>query len=125
MLLATACAHRSGLSSSALKSKPKPQVSYKESYEEWYAERAYPNKEIDWSAWPLAHEHIERMPTITRDGTANWVFMGPTNLPAPYRIYYGQGTMNGRVNDVVVSPHDSETMYLASATGGVWKTTNL
>ena len=112
----------SGLRSPSFASNP--QLSYKESYQEWYAERAYPNKEVDWSAWPRAFEHIEQMPTIVRDGTANWVFMGPTNLPAPYRIYYGQGTMNGRVNDIAVSPHDTDTLYLASATGGAWKSTN-
>ena len=52
---------------------------------------------------------------------ANWVFMGPTNLPPPYRIYYGQGNNIGRVNDIAIDPRNANTLYIATATGGIWK----
>lgn len=124
ILLLSSCAPRNGLVVPLTTSDPKPRLSYKESYEDWYAERAYPNKEVDWSAWPRAQTHIEQMPTVGRDGTADWVFMGPTNLPAPYRIYYGQGTMNGRVADISFDRKFNSVMYIATATGGIWKTTD-
>ena len=122
LLVVSNCLPERGLSTKSVSSKPKPDVSYKESYREWYNERAYPNKEVDWSAWPRAHAHIEQMPTTRRDGLANWVFMGPTNLPPPYRIYYGQGTLNGRINDLSYNPRNPSQIYLAAATGGIWRT---
>jgi photosystem II stability/assembly factor-like uncharacterized protein len=106
---------------------PKPETAYKESYEAWYEERAYPNKEIDWDKWPLAVAHRDSMKVVTpgaMDGIGGWEFMGPVNLPVPYRIYYGQGTTSGRINDITFDPNNPNTYYLAAATGGIWKTTN-
>ncbi|MGE5732722.1 MAG: hypothetical protein ACM37U_12315, partial [Gemmatimonas sp.] len=36
----------------------------------------------------------------------------------------GPALTSGRVADVVVDPTDKSTWYVASAAGGVWKTTN-
>jgi photosystem II stability/assembly factor-like uncharacterized protein len=38
--------------------------------------------------------------------------------------FVGPATMSGRVTDVAVLERDPTTMYVASATGGVWKTTD-
>ncbi len=40
-----------------------------------------------------------------------WKFVGPTNI-------------GGRVTDIVVDPVVADTIYLSSATGGVWKSTD-
>jgi photosystem II stability/assembly factor-like uncharacterized protein len=110
----------------ALARSSTPKLDYKESYREWLEERAYPNKEVDWSAWPRAvaqRDRLRPMPVAYAAGPGSaWTFFGPTNLPAPYRTYYGQGTMNGRVNDLAFDPSNPGTFYLASATGGIWKT---
>ncbi|CAN5900002.1 hypothetical protein BH11GEM2_BH11GEM2_14220 [soil metagenome] len=38
--------------------------------------------------------------------------------------FIGPATMSGRITDVAVSESDPTLMYIASATGGVWKTTD-
>jgi photosystem II stability/assembly factor-like uncharacterized protein len=38
--------------------------------------------------------------------------------------FVGPATMSGRITDVAVLESDPTTMYIASATGGVWKTTD-
>src|SRR5262249_52409923 len=53
-----------------------------------------------------------------------WEFIGPQNLPVPNRIYNGDSPIIGRVNAMAFDPVTSGTFYLASATGGVWKTTD-
>lgn len=109
-------------------SRPVPkELSFKEAYEEWYQERAYPNETIDWKAWPKAMAHRDAMPEgviLGGGSTGYWAYVGPTNVPPPYRTYYGQGTIIGRVNDVAFDPNQTGVLYIASATGGIWKTTN-
>jgi photosystem II stability/assembly factor-like uncharacterized protein len=60
--------------------------------------------------WWRAHEAMEASSLMK---AANWQFIGPTN-------------MSGRATDAaVVQPKGaSYTMYVAQATGGVWKSTN-
>jgi photosystem II stability/assembly factor-like uncharacterized protein len=106
---------------------PAPKVDYKESYEEWLAERAYPNKTVDWGAWPVASAHRDSMrpvPIPHHAGSSIWTYVGPTNLPPPYRTYYGVGTNIGRVNDVAFDPLKPNVLYIASAGGGVWRSTD-
>jgi len=43
--------------------------------------------------------------------TARWRFVGPTNI-------------GGRVVDIAVDPIAADTIYIAAATGGVWKSTD-
>src|SRR4029078_9464847 len=38
--------------------------------------------------------------------------------------FIGPATMSGRITDVAVSEADPTLIYIASATGGVWKTTD-
>ncbi len=106
---------------------PLPEADYKRSFEEWLEERAYPNKDIDIENWSRAAAHRDAMPVLSpspKDGVDSWQLMGPVNLPVPYRIYYGQGTTSGRINDVAFDPNNPGVYYLAAATGGIWKTTN-
>lgn len=70
------------------------------------------------SAWPGVPAQLTQ-----------WEFVGPRDLkPAPQLIYFGpaQSRASGRVNDVAYDPTDptGNTAYIASAGGGVWKTTN-
>ena len=63
---------------------------------------------------------------ITPPPSARWEFIGPRNLPVPYTIYYGPSgsATSGRVNGLAFAPNDPNTLYLAAAGGGIWKTTN-
>lgn len=43
--------------------------------------------------------------------TAQWDFVGPTNI-------------GGRLTDIALDPTQANTLFIATATGGVWKSTN-
>lgn len=47
-----------------------------------------------------------------------WTPIGPAALES------GNGLESGRITGIAVDPSDSNTIYIASAGGGVWKTTN-
>src|SRR5579863_6941626 len=38
--------------------------------------------------------------------------------------WLGPGTMSGRITSIIGNPKDGKTIYVGSAGGGVWKTTN-
>jgi len=106
-----------------------PGLDFLEAYLEYKRIRAYPNDEIDLSGYlEVAKTRVENLATPVRQprniGTSQWEFVGPTNLDIPYRIYYGQRPINGRVNAIAVSPSDPNTIYVAGSGGGVWKSTD-
>jgi photosystem II stability/assembly factor-like uncharacterized protein len=105
--------------------------SYSEAQLYWLKQRAYPNDTIDWRAYALAYIAKLKMSALALllpPGVAalppRWENIGPLNLPVPYRKYYGQGATSGRVNAVAYSPANPQVMFLASAGGGLWKTTD-
>ena len=55
------------------------------------------------------------------DGNQRWTFDGPTNIDNPHPQNSDGG---GRVPDLAVDPHHPATVYIATASGGVWKTTD-
>lgn len=97
-----------------------------ESYEkfkrwEWYWETrvnpktgAFPNE----TAYEVYKKYLQTHPR-TKDTQANpWTSDGPTTTTGGYAGL-------GRINCVAFSPADTNTLYVGSASGGVWKTTNL
>src|SRR3954466_10518063 len=52
----------------------------------------------------------------------------PTKAQSPVdslvKIGIGPAATGGRVHDIEVDPTDPATIYVASASGGIWKTTN-
>ena len=104
--------------------------------------RAYPFDAIDPSLLPRAAKHRDALPParigrggnrqnaklgpgpITIESSAQWEFLGPQNYNPPYQWGFGVGTMNGRVNEIIFDPNKTGTYYLASAGGGIWKTTD-
>lgn len=69
----------------------------------------------DYVNWPGGNAPV---------GNASWSYQGPKNLDVPYRRYYGVGPLSGRVNGIAYAPTDTATIYIATAGGGVWKTTD-
>src|SRR5437879_6794879 len=62
------------------------------------------------------------LPTIQLS-TVAWTAIGPAPLnSAP--AGYGTGNVSGRITAIAANPTDANTIYVAPAGGGVWKTTN-
>jgi photosystem II stability/assembly factor-like uncharacterized protein len=57
-------------------------------------------------------------------GSATFSYVGPKNLDIPYQRYYGTPPLSGRVNGIAYAPSSASTIYIATAGGGVWKTTD-
>ena len=51
-----------------------------------------------------------------------WTFLGPRPISSEYWAY--EGNAGGRVISIAPHPTDANTAYIASASGGLWKTTN-
>ena len=106
---------------------------YLEAYLYRMQQRAYPNDSIDGRAYERAIAQREALPAAVLGAKAsntplipggNWQFVGPKNLPVPYRTYYGNSLLNGRVNAVAIDPVMPATYYMATAGGGVFITTD-
>lgn len=113
--------------------KEAPGLDYLEAYHFYLQQRAYPNDTVNWKAYPEAVAHSILMPpaqmTPPNRLTPNvlggsWQFVGPRGLTIPYRIYYGVGPLNGRVNALKYAPQDPNTYYLGAARGGLWRSTD-
>ncbi|MBC7774205.1 MAG: T9SS type A sorting domain-containing protein, partial [Phycisphaerae bacterium] len=75
-----------------------------------WAQRAFPYGFVPSEAYYAALEHVQSQAQV-RDNALVWEFAGPTNA-------------SGRITDVAMHPSDSLTIYAASASGGVWKSTD-
>jgi photosystem II stability/assembly factor-like uncharacterized protein len=103
-----------------------------------YRQRAFPHQTIDVRAYRNAIAHRDKMRRGTLFGGAkvgtgeakpalvaqSWSYLGPTNLPVPYNVYYGTQDIIGRINCAAFNPSAPGTYYIAAATGGIWKTTD-
>ena len=96
----------------------------------WYLEpRVGPDGTIDQDLVKRAVEHRDQMPpawvgTDTKAPSASFSYVGPKNLDIPYQRYYGIAPLSGRVNGIGWSKSNPNVIYLATAGGGVWKTTD-
>ena len=75
-----------------------------------WAQRAYPYGTVPSDAYYNALEQV-RSQTQSRGNTSEWQLAGPTNV-------------SGRITDVAMHGKDSQTIYAATASGGVWKSTD-
>src|SRR5262245_12872459 len=57
-------------------------------------------------------------------GISNWVQLGPTAIPNGQTYSAARVLVTGRVTAIVIDPTNTQTLYLGSAQGGVWKTTD-
>jgi photosystem II stability/assembly factor-like uncharacterized protein len=81
---------------------------------EWfYAQRAFPRGEINKVAYQEALQYRQQVQSNLRgpSGVEEWEFEGPTNV-------------GGRVTDIEMPSNSLETIYVASASGGIFKTEN-
>jgi len=63
-------------------------------------------------------------PGDTVPGGSNWVQMGPVAIPNGQTYSSARVIVSGRIASIAVHPTLPNTIYVASARGGVWKTTD-
>jgi photosystem II stability/assembly factor-like uncharacterized protein len=97
---------------------PPPGSSGEERNFDWYRKRAFPNDEIDPSAYLNALEQARNMPVYKKPSGKNgieasmqWQQIGPF-------------TTGGRVTAIATHPTDPNTFYVGAAAGGLWKTSD-
>lgn len=65
----------------------------------------------EWQAWMAANPENK-----TTSVTPNWAMVGPNSPPSSWGI--------GRINCITVDPSNSNIIYVATPSGGIWKTTD-
>ncbi|MBM3495287.1 MAG: hypothetical protein FJX72_13345, partial [Armatimonadetes bacterium] len=99
--------------------------------------RAYPYDRVDPRAHADAMGQRDRMPSTPRrfrDPTVGlgllglgpaWQSLGPRNLDPYYQIYMGPYRLSGRVNAAAFEPFATDSIWVCTSRGGVWKTDDL
>ncbi|MEM6316149.1 MAG: T9SS type A sorting domain-containing protein [Bacteroidota bacterium] len=87
-----------------------PQSGAGQALDMWTLQRSYPDRTISTSNLTTAFN--DRQATaLSRDSEANWESIGPKNIA-------------GRTLKLAFHPTDTQTIFLGSASGGLWKTTS-
>jgi hypothetical protein len=97
-------------------------------FEAFYQQRAFPFGQIPAGALQAAVAQMQSRWPETRTGrsapllsafvsSASWSALGPAPIS-------GTGQYSGRTNSIAIDPTNSQTIYIGTATGGVWKTTS-
>ncbi len=80
--------------------------------EDWFEkQRAFPYDEIPKDKYTEAIEYVKTMPVYTADNPLPWVLAGPTNI-------------EGRITTIAIHPTNPQIVYVGTANGGLWKSTN-
>jgi len=77
----------------------------------FFQQRAYPKNKIDTKAAQKAIAYRERAPKNAAQRNNTWQFAGPTNV-------------GGRVTDIEMFPADLNTIFVGTASGGIFKSTD-
>ncbi len=93
--------------------------------ERWFVEqRAYPRDTLSadalLQAWKQARAQTQRLRVAA---APRWENIGPAPMRASL-IGTQQVNVSGRVTALAIDPRNSNMVYLGTANGGVWKTTN-
>src|SRR4030095_4981821 len=80
--------------------------------DEWFEkQRAFPFAEIPDGAHDKAINDAKKMPVMEINGASSWVLAGPTNI-------------EGRITTIAIHPSNPQIVYIGTANGGMWKSTN-
>ena len=82
-----------------------------ERYKQWFMQHADNKGNIPFDGLIKAKEHVDMMPQTKDAGMWNWEWLGPSNI-------------GGRVRAIAIKPTDPNNIFVGSASGGLWKTTN-
>ena len=74
-------------------------------------QRTFPYGKMKQDNYLMAIRHAQELHyrSISRD--LEWVPLGPENI-------------GGRITDLAINPNEPSTIYVAAASGGIYKTTN-
>jgi photosystem II stability/assembly factor-like uncharacterized protein len=62
--------------------------------------------------------------TPATPGGSNWIELGPTGIPKGQTYGGARVIVTGRVTEIVQHPTDPLTLYVATARGGIWRSTD-
>lgn len=84
---------------------------------------------VDQDLVKRAAEHRDQLPPAALGGgghapSASFAYVGPKSLDVPYQQFFGRAPLAGRVNGVAWSPSNVNVIYLATAGGGVWRSSD-
>ena len=81
--------------------------------EEWFErQRAFPFDEIPQEEYLKSVEYVKNnMSVMELDNSSSWTLAGPTNI-------------EGRITTIAIHPTNPQLVYIGTANGGVWKSTN-
>ena len=115
------------------KVEERPGAGFYDALDYYLSARVGANGVIDRDALNQAVQQREALPLAphpawrndgARPPTTGWSHQGPTNLDIPYTTYYGTPPLSGRKQGICVAPSNANIIYVASAGGGIWKTTD-
>jgi photosystem II stability/assembly factor-like uncharacterized protein len=98
-----------------------PREALEARWEFFWKQRAYPFNAIPVGARLAAMKDSEAH-TNTNNISAVFTEVGPKGFTSTIEPTWGQ--MSGRARSLLVNPTNSAILYLGTATGGVWKSTN-
>lgn len=75
------------------------------------------SREDLWKAWSQKNE----LSSKDEDNNGNWLPLGPYVNSNRYSAFDYKQTGGGRVNAIAVDPSNSNTIYVGSPAGGIWK----
>lgn len=110
-----------------------PGAGFYDALDYYLSARAGEDGQIDQNALNRAIQVRESLPPAphpawrndgARPPTTGWTHQGPTNLDIPYSTYYGTPPLSGRKQGICVAPSNANIIYVASAGGGIWKSTD-
>jgi len=110
--------------------KLQPGADEEEAADFYEALKAYLEPRVDKTgklphqAYIDAAAHRDQMPSPPDQVVGSWSHQGPLNMDVPYQTYYGVPPLSGRKNDIAYAPTNPNTIYTASAGGGIWKSTD-
>lgn len=80
--------------------------------DDWFEkQRAFPYDEIPANKYREAIEYVKRMPVYQCDVPLPWTLAGPTNI-------------EGRITTISIHPSNPQIVYIGTANGGLWKSTD-
>lgn len=111
---------------------PESRADWYEAYLNFIKDRLNSEGKFDPSYIRRATEHRDQMQVskwLDESGNQKpggvWTNLGPYKTgDLSYSIYFGKGPVSGRKNDIAIYPGNPNIMFVASAGGGIWKTTN-
>ncbi|MFZ1755164.1 MAG: hypothetical protein WAU10_15545 [Caldilineaceae bacterium] len=115
------------LGSAASSDDPDGSPEIREARFEWFwKQRAYPLNTVPFMANNRALERARSMDRAFQDNP--WQSIGPAPLLEEFQNNSDAGevrtTASGRLTGIVFDPSNANTIYVATAGGGVWKSTN-